>query len=229
MFGQEYKTSKEQKYLDQEAISPVNDHNMPTKNVSDSLEHSKIREIRNMDDHTETNPTEEQINNMDSLSIKINNQININKEDNNFDDDTNISHRDVDDCSSIANSNNKNNPDESVYDIPIGELRTNWICVHYYIIGTRSSFTSIKTSNISKQMPYLFSSKFFLKKRHVTAFLFLGATTTNLPAGVLYRVKATYRYVREDSDELSFEAGDTINVVEYEDPEDQVSVSFNIM
>lgn len=48
-----------------------------------------------------------------------------------------------------------------------------------------------------------------------------GATTTNLPAGVLYRVKATYRYVREDTDELSFEAGDIINVVEYEDPEDQ--------
>jgi amphiphysin len=50
-----------------------------------------------------------------------------------------------------------------------------------------------------------------------------GATTTNLPAGVLYRVKATYRYVREDTDELSFESGDIINVVEYEDPEDQAS------
>lgn len=49
-----------------------------------------------------------------------------------------------------------------------------------------------------------------------------GATTVNLPAGVLYRVKATYRYVREDTDELSFEAGDIIDVIEYEDPEDQV-------
>lgn len=48
-----------------------------------------------------------------------------------------------------------------------------------------------------------------------------GATTTNLPPGVLYRVKATYRYIREDTDELSFESGDIINVVEYEDPEDQ--------
>lgn len=57
----------------------------------------------------------------------------------------------------------------------------------------------------------------FLHSHHL-----LGATTTNLPAGVLYRVKATYRYVREDTDELSFEAGDIINVVEYEDPEDQV-------
>lgn len=48
-----------------------------------------------------------------------------------------------------------------------------------------------------------------------------GATTTDLPPGVLYRVKATYKYVREDVDELSFEVGDTINVIEYEDPEDQ--------
>ncbi|XP_049293002.1 amphiphysin isoform X3 [Anopheles funestus] len=48
-----------------------------------------------------------------------------------------------------------------------------------------------------------------------------GATTAELPPGVLYRVKATYKYVREDVDELSFEVGDVINVVEYEDPEDQ--------
>lgn len=51
---------------------------------------------------------------------------------------------------------------------------------------------------------------------------FSGATTTNLPPGVLYRVKATYKYVREDGDELSFDVGDVINVVEYDDPEDQV-------
>ncbi|XP_052862389.1 myc box-dependent-interacting protein 1 isoform X3 [Anopheles cruzii] len=49
-----------------------------------------------------------------------------------------------------------------------------------------------------------------------------GTTTADLPPGVLYRVKATYKYVREDVDELSFEVGDTIDVVEYEDPEDQV-------
>ncbi|XP_037918636.1 myc box-dependent-interacting protein 1 isoform X2 [Hermetia illucens] len=48
-----------------------------------------------------------------------------------------------------------------------------------------------------------------------------GATTTDLPPGVLYRVKATYAYVKEDVDELSFEAGDIIQVIEYEDPEDQ--------
>lgn len=52
--------------------------------------------------------------------------------------------------------------------------------------------------------------------------IFAGATTTDLPSGVLYRVKATYKYVKEDVDELSFEVGDVIRVIEYDDPEDQV-------
>lgn len=54
---------------------------------------------------------------------------------------------------------------------------------------------------------------------------FLGATTDNLPPGVLYRVKATYKYNREDVDELSFDVGEIINVVEYDDPEEQVGFS----
>ncbi|XP_044585609.1 myc box-dependent-interacting protein 1 isoform X1 [Cotesia glomerata] len=49
----------------------------------------------------------------------------------------------------------------------------------------------------------------------------VGATTENLPAGVLYRVKATYKYGREDMDELSFDVGEIIQVVEYDDPEEQ--------
>ncbi|XP_066586171.1 amphiphysin isoform X3 [Prorops nasuta] len=49
----------------------------------------------------------------------------------------------------------------------------------------------------------------------------VGATTDNLPPGVLYRVKATYKYSREDVDELSFDVGETIRVVEYDDPEEQ--------
>lgn len=53
-----------------------------------------------------------------------------------------------------------------------------------------------------------------------------GATTDNLPVGVLYRVKATYKYNREDVDELSFEVGETIRVVEYDDPEEQVCIFF---
>ena len=52
--------------------------------------------------------------------------------------------------------------------------------------------------------------------------LFSGATTENLPPGVLYLVKASYKYQAEDVDELAFEVGEVINVVEYEDPEDQV-------
>merc|ERR1711997_596177 len=42
----------------------------------------------------------------------------------------------------------------------------------------------------------------------------VGASTTDLPPGVLYRVKASYKYQAEDVDEM-------INVVEYEDTEDQ--------
>ncbi|EDW00990.1 GH21189 [Drosophila grimshawi] len=49
----------------------------------------------------------------------------------------------------------------------------------------------------------------------------MDANTADLPPGVLYRVKATYGYVKEDVDELSFEIGDTIRVIEYDDPEDQ--------
>jgi len=51
---------------------------------------------------------------------------------------------------------------------------------------------------------------------------FAGATTDNLPPGVLYRVVATYKYDAEDTDELSFEKGEIINVVPYDDPETQV-------
>ncbi|XP_052753547.1 myc box-dependent-interacting protein 1 isoform X3 [Galleria mellonella] len=47
------------------------------------------------------------------------------------------------------------------------------------------------------------------------------ATLAGLPAGTLYRVRATYRYTREDSDELSFDVGDIIRVVEYDDPDEQ--------
>lgn len=49
------------------------------------------------------------------------------------------------------------------------------------------------------------------------------STSAELPPGGLYRVKATYKYVKEDVDELSFEVGDTICVIEYDDPEDQVN------
>ena len=52
----------------------------------------------------------------------------------------------------------------------------------------------------------------------MTKFLTLisGATTDDLPPGVMYRVKASYKYQAEDVDELAFEVGEVINVVEYE-------------
>ena len=53
-----------------------------------------------------------------------------------------------------------------------------------------------------------------------------GATTDNLPAGVLYKVKATYKYTQEDTDELSFDVGEIIRVVDYDDPEEQVRYIF---
>lgn len=49
----------------------------------------------------------------------------------------------------------------------------------------------------------------------------IGATLAGLPPGTLYRVRATYRYTREDSDELSFDVGEVIRVVEYDDPDEQ--------
>lgn len=58
--------------------------------------------------------------------------------------------------------------------------------------------------------------------------LFLGATTENLPPGVLYRVIATYKYDAEDSDELSFEKGEIISVVPYDDPETQVRTFYRL-
>jgi len=48
-----------------------------------------------------------------------------------------------------------------------------------------------------------------------------SATTENLPPGVLYQVKAAYKYQAEDMDELQFEVGEVIDVVEYDDPEEQ--------
>ena len=51
---------------------------------------------------------------------------------------------------------------------------------------------------------------------------FSGASTDNLPPGVLYKVKASYKYQAEDVDELNFEVGEIVHVVPYEDPEEQV-------
>ena len=57
---------------------------------------------------------------------------------------------------------------------------------------------------------------------HFLSCCVLGASTDHLPPGVLYKVKATYKYQAEDMDELAFEVGEIIDVIEYEDPEEQV-------
>jgi len=44
--------------------------------------------------------------------------------------------------------------------------------------------------------------------------------TTEIP-GMLYKVRAAYKYIAEDDDELSFEKGEIISVIEFEDPEEQ--------
>lgn len=43
----------------------------------------------------------------------------------------------------------------------------------------------------------------------------------NKPPVYLHKVKATYKYIAEDDDELTFEAGETIQVIEYDDPLEQ--------
>jgi len=37
----------------------------------------------------------------------------------------------------------------------------------------------------------------------------------------LFQVKTTFRYAREDVDELEFDVDELVNVVEYDDPEEQ--------
>jgi hypothetical protein len=40
-------------------------------------------------------------------------------------------------------------------------------------------------------------------------------------------VKAAYKYQAEDVDELNFEVGEIIQVVEYDDPDEQVSIDLH--
>lgn len=48
-----------------------------------------------------------------------------------------------------------------------------------------------------------------------------AAVINQKPPVYLHRVRSTYKYLAEDEDELSFEAGETIQVVEYDDPAEQ--------
>lgn len=47
------------------------------------------------------------------------------------------------------------------------------------------------------------------------------ASGSSKPPVLLHKVRATYKYLAEDEDELSFEAGEIIQVIEYDDPLEQ--------
>ncbi|XP_012536163.1 myc box-dependent-interacting protein 1 isoform X5 [Monomorium pharaonis] len=83
----------------------------------------------------------------------------------------------------------------------------------------RGSYT-LKKSTESPKSPNA-NSSLIINTQTAQNNISRGATTDNLPPGVLYRVKATYKYNREDVDELSFDVGEIIRVVEYDDPEEQ--------
>ncbi|CAH1955484.1 unnamed protein product [Acanthoscelides obtectus] len=91
----------------------------------------------------------------------------------------------------------------------------------------RGSYTIKKTNGTTGSLPRSTistlknSSELIMNNSLDTTHTTKRATTDNLPPGVLYRVKATYKYNREDVDELSFEVGEIINVIEYDDPEEQ--------
>ncbi|CAH2991821.1 unnamed protein product [Chilo suppressalis] len=106
-----------------------------------------------------------------------------------------------------------NNKDGDLYDVPVGspvpaeKLNNN---------GEDKQLDVEKKQNETEHKPNDNQSK-----TDEVYDIPVGATLAGLPAGTLYRVRATYRYTREDSDELSFDVGDVIRVVEYDDPDEQ--------
>lgn len=88
--------------IDSDSITDMN-----TKETASENNDNRMAEV-----HTKTE---------DSLANNFNNQINISKDDNNLDDNTNKSQKSVESSTSVRNSLNKNNTEETVYDVPIGE------------------------------------------------------------------------------------------------------------
>lgn len=93
---------------------------MPSSTVdSDSITDMNTKETAS--ENNDNRMAEVQTKTEDSLANNFNNQINISKDDNNFDDNTNKSQKSVESSTSVRNSLNKNNTEETVYDVPIGE------------------------------------------------------------------------------------------------------------
>ncbi|KAL0882684.1 hypothetical protein ABMA27_001110 [Loxostege sticticalis] len=101
---------------------------------------------------------------------------------------------------------------EELYDIPVGSPvtpeRSNNNGEEHPVVEPKQKETESKPSEGASKTDEVYDIP-------------VGATLAGLPAGTLYRVRATYRYTREDSDELSFDVGDVIRVVEYDDPDEQ--------
>lgn len=93
---------------------------MPSSTIdSDSITDMNSKETAS--ENNDKRMAEEQTKTEDALANNFNNQINISKDDNNLDDNTNKSQKSVESSSSVRNSLNKNNTEETVYDVPIGE------------------------------------------------------------------------------------------------------------
>lgn len=93
---------------------------MPSSTIdSDSITDMNSKETASV--NNDNRMAEEQTKTEDALANNFNNQINISKDDNNLDDNTNKSQKSVESSTSVRNSLNKNNTEETVYDVPIGE------------------------------------------------------------------------------------------------------------
>ncbi|GAB6031948.1 hypothetical protein CHUAL_010332 [Chamberlinius hualienensis] len=88
-------------------------------------------------------------------------------------------------------------------------------------VSTTTTVTTTEEEEEATGENHVSSDKPESKKQEELYDIPVGATTDDLPPGVLYRVRATYKYEKEDDDELSFDVGEMIQVIEYEDPEDQ--------
>ncbi|CAH0725397.1 unnamed protein product, partial [Brenthis ino] len=107
---------------------------------------------------------------------------------------------------------------EELYDIPVGSPET---AAKLNNNVDEKKQDGEKEKEIEKEMDKKETEKQNETKNEEVYDIPVGATLGGLPAGALYRVRATYRYTREDSDELSFDVGDVIRVVEYDDPDEQ--------
>lgn len=98
----------------------------------------------------------------------------------------------------------------------VNNLQTMFAVEQQYHADTSKSYSEMET--IVDKLANPGSQK---AARPDTSTLRTSKGEDKLPPGVLYRVKATYKYNREDVDELSFDVNEIIQVVAFDDPEEQ--------